>query len=144
MAALQDLATDKIATIIELAEAQAKALKSVKTHQLRNVFAAISKMRMDYKQQKMNVLRSLPKGALTDEAYEKQVGDLIYKELQTTLLFMKPKIAYAAGRIREVRPFYDFMKEAIDAVDRSSNKKKALTNFFMMMESIVAYHKFYE
>ena len=148
MSALKDLAQDDIKIIIQEAEEMAEKLKSVKTHQLRNVFSAISKMRMDYKHSKMKHSKALAqqaKGAATERSeaeFEKAVGDRIYEDLEITLLFMKPKIAYAAGRIKDVRPFYDFMKSAIEAVENSSNKGKALKHFFMLMESIVAYHKF--
>jgi CRISPR/Cas system CSM-associated protein Csm2 small subunit len=35
------------------------------------------------------------------------------------------------------------MKSAVDGVLGASNKEKALENFFLYVESIVAYHKFY-
>lgn len=110
--------------IVELAEEQAKKYKKdqLKTHQLRNVFGAISKMRTEYKKH--------------DEDYSK---------IEMDLVMLKPKLAYAAGRQKAVRMnFYPFMKNAIDAVIEAEKHDAAVKNFFALMESVIAYHKFYE
>jgi len=94
----------------------------LKTHQLRNVFSAIEKMRTKYKRL----------GKFNDE-------------LEMDLILLKPKIAYAAGRQKSVRyNFFPFLEDAVNAVDQSKNKDKAIQNFFALMESVVGYHKFYE
>lgn len=94
----------------------------LKTHQLRNVFSAIEKMRTQFKQ----------KETYTDE-------------LEMELILLKPKIAYAAGRQRSVRyHFFPFIESAIGAVESSGNKEKAMKNFFALMESVVGYHKYFE
>ena len=96
----------------------------LKTHQLRNVFSAIEKMRSVYKMNKQD-----------------------YFSIESDLILLKPKIAYAAGRQRSVRTnFFPLVEQAIDAIDRApqDNKHKALTNFFALMESVVGYHKFFE
>lgn len=93
----------------------------LKTHQLRNVFSSIEKMRTIYKANKND------------------------PNVERDLILLKPKIAYAAGRQKSVRyNFYPFVKSAIDSVSGSSDREKAIANFFALMESVVGYHKFYE
>jgi CRISPR-associated protein Csm2 len=67
-----------------------------------------------------------------------------YDKVSSQLTMLKPKLAYAAGRQTAVRAtFYPIMKSAIDGVTSANEKKRALENFFMFIESVVAYHKFY-
>ncbi len=90
----------------------------LKTNQIRNFYSAIVKMRAEF---------SRNNNQFTDE-------------LAADLAMLKPKLAYAAGRQRAVRDnFYPFMKSAIDGVIDS----KSMHKFFMLVESIVAYHKFF-
>lgn len=92
----------------------------LKTAQLRNFYAAVTRLRTEYEK---------------DESYEKVELDLI---------MLKPKLAYAAGRQKAVaKTFYPLMKNAIDGVANASNKHKALRHFFLLVESVVAYHKYH-
>ena len=60
------------------------------------------------------------------------------------MILLKPKLAYAAGRHpRQLKAFQAFMVQAIDGVVKSENKGNALTNFFDLLEAVVAYHKFH-
>jgi CRISPR-associated protein Csm2 len=91
----------------------------LKTGQIRNFYSAITRMRTDF---------SL-------HGYDK---------VSSQLTMLKPKLAYAAGRQSAVRTnFYPIMKSAIDGVTSAKDKPVALENFFMFIESVVAYHKFY-
>lgn len=97
---------------------------SIKTNQIRNVFAAINKIRA---------------------LQRKKRDDVDFAEIQRELILLKPKLAYAAGRNSNVRPFKDFLTKAIDGVIGASTDRKttALNNFYSLIESVVAYHKFY-
>lgn len=118
--ALHDLAKENAAVFVKE--------DRLKTHQLRNVFSAVEKSRNRYR----IIKREAPDAA----AYEDLVGSLI---------LLKPKIAYAAGRQKTVRyHFFPFVSDSIDAVRNSDDKEKALENFFILMESVVGYHKFFE
>lgn len=89
----------------------------LKTNQVRNFYSAIVKMRAEFKRE----------GEFTES-------------LRSQLIMLKPKLAYAAGRQRSVRDnFYPFMKAEIDKVSDT----KSLELFFMTVESVVAYHKFF-
>lgn len=98
----------------------------LKTHQLRNIFAAIENIRAGFQ----------------------RVKDEDLGELETRLILLKPKLAYAAGRQRSVRDhLFPFMENAIDAVVKVNgvtDKRKAFRNFFSLLESVVGYHKFFE
>jgi CRISPR-associated protein Csm2 len=102
----------------------------IKTHQLRNIFSAIERLRTRYQQD-----------AKAGEDARSQV-DFIDE-----LFLLKPKLAYAAGRQRAIRyHLFPFMENAIDAVDQAGEggRDKAIRNFFALMESVVGYHKYFE
>lgn len=103
----------------------------LKTHQLRNVFSAIEKMRTAYKRLQRE-----------KDPARKEKG---MAGLEMQLIMLKPKIAYAAGRQRSVRyNFFPLVESAVDAVDKARDKEGAYQKFFALMESVVGYHKFYE
>lgn len=92
----------------------------LKTAQLRNFYASLTKMRTNYRK------------------------SFNYKDIEMDMVMLKPKLAYAAGRQKAVRNhFYEFMKNAIDGTANATDQHKAVINFFLLVESVVAYHKFY-
>jgi CRISPR-associated protein Csm2 len=126
---LNDLARSSAETI-----AQKDRLK---THQLRNVFSSIEKMRTLHKR----IVKA------KDESEVKKMKD----DLEMQLIMLKPKLAYAAGRQKSVRyNFFPLVEDAVDGVDKALKSEKtedhdkAYSRFFALMESVVAYHKFYE
>lgn len=96
--------------------------REVKTNQIRNLYSAVQHIR---------VQASRP-GSDTED-------------IKRRLIFLKPKLAYASGRQKALKPLRDFLVQAIDSVVKVDNADpaKARENFFILMESIVAYHKFY-
>ncbi len=111
--------------IVQIAEQKGQEFKNkgIKTNQIRNFFAAILSIK-----NKME--------AMTEK--------FDFEKIKTDFILLKPKVAYAAGRKSEVRPFKDFIDELIDALLQSDNTTdKATKNFFTVIESVVAYHKFY-
>jgi CRISPR-associated protein Csm2 len=116
--------------IDSLAENNARTFKKdgLKTNQIRNVYAAITRLRQDFKESKKGIDST------------KEVPEAIQREL----IFLKPKLAYSAGRQKAVRTtFYPFMKKHIEEVLSATDKSKALNNFFALVEAVVAYHKFH-
>lgn len=110
--------------IVRQAESIAQQLAQkdkVKTGQIRNFYSGITRMRTEY-----------------------TAGDK--SKINRQLVMLKPKLAYAAGRQLAVKAtFYPRMCEAVDGVLNApeADKSQAYDNFFMFVESIVAYHKFY-
>ena len=110
--------------IDKTAEDYAKIFKAdgLKTNQIRNFYSAITRLRQGFVEAK----------------------ETFTPQLERELVLLKPKLAYSAGRQKAVRAhFYEFMKKYIDEVLAASNKKEAMNNFFALVESVVAYHKFY-
>lgn len=110
--------------IVREAESLAQQLAQkdrVKTGQIRNFYSGITRMRTEY-----------------------TAGDT--SKIHRQLVMLKPKLAYAAGRQLAVKAtFYPKMRDAVDGVLSApeADKSQAYDNFFMFVESIVAYHKFY-
>ncbi|MFW6275331.1 MAG: type III-A CRISPR-associated protein Csm2 [bacterium] len=61
---------------------------------------------------------------------------------------LKAKLAYAAGRNKKTKitEFYKELEKGINYVrlDNDSNAKNDITNFVKIVESIVAFHKYFE
>ena len=62
---------------------------------------------------------------------------------------LKPKLAYAVGRVKQqhknddirIKDFADVFSKAIDFVIESKDKERSFKNFVNFFEAIVAYHK---
>ena len=98
----------------------ANPYSGVKTNQIRNLYSAVQHIRVRAEQPGVD-----------------------QEDINRRLIFLKPKLAYASGRQQALRPLRNFLVPAIDSVVNSRNPRKARENFFLLMESIVAYHKFY-
>ena len=92
----------------------------IRASQVRNVYSAITKIRNDYRSSGGS-----------------------FEEVRASLVMLRPKLAYVAGRHKQVRPFRDLFDEAIEAVLGSKDTSKALGNFFALAEAVVAYHRFH-
>jgi CRISPR-associated protein Csm2 len=88
----------------------------IKANQIRNFYGAVNKLKLEYESGK----------------------DIVSK-----LVLLKPQLAYAEGRNRNTKKFTKGMYDAINKTLKTSNQNAALTNFFILVESVVAYHKFY-
>ena len=140
---MANISPEKIVQIAEL-EGEIFNLAEIKTNQIRNVYSQITAMKLILQQNK------------------NAEGKADYAALRHQLILLKPKLAYAAGRQAKIRDFvYNFMKDSIDGVINAKPTKKLLDiykdetlaqekateqayqNFFDLIESVVAYHKFY-
>jgi CRISPR-associated protein Csm2 len=107
--------------IVEIAKEKGEKFKDIKTNQLRNFFNEVVSI-------KNNML---------------SMNEFNFSLIESKLILLKPKLAYAAGRQNTIKLFKTFMDEVIDAVLKAKDKKKAIENFITLNESIIAYHKFY-
>ncbi len=94
--------------------------EGIKTNQVRNIFSTVLSLRTKLKTEKD-----------------------FTEDIHNDLVLIKPKLAYAAGRQRNVRPLYDLLSQGITATVNSKDQVKGLENFIQLVESIVAYHKFH-
>lgn len=76
-------------------------------------------------------------------------GDQIPEDLTNEIQYLRIKLAYQAGRDNtrvqrgEKKPL-ELLKEVLDTrIKNIGNSKKEFNEFATLMESIVAYHKFY-
>jgi CRISPR-associated protein Csm2 len=58
-------------------------------------------------------------------------------EIETEMVLLKPKLAYAAARQRAAKPLGEVISAAIDKV----HSKKDFERLVQLIESIIAYHK---
>lgn len=117
-----DIGTVTAEDINNIGEAQGKAFsREVRTSQLRTFYSAVNRIRVRFQQEHS-----------------------VTSPVERSLILLKPKLAYAAGRHpRQLKTFQSFMVQAIDGVVKSNDKDKALNNFFDLLEAVVAYHKFH-
>jgi CRISPR-associated protein Csm2 len=94
--------------------------RNIRVSQIRNIYSAITRIRNEY-----------------------QSSGKSFEAVHRRLVLLRPRLAYAAGRNPEVKPFQELFDKAIEAVLRSTKKNEALENFFALAEAVVAYHKFY-
>lgn len=64
-----------------------------------------------------------------------ETGD--FAKIETEVVLLKPKLAYAAARQRAAKPLSEVMSVAIDAV----HSKEDFERLVQLIESIIAYHK---
>jgi len=97
----------------------------LKTNQIRKFLDAVNNLKLSIEQEKRE--RKTDKTLL--------IGD--YPKIDTELILLKQKIAYAAAREPAVKPLKEVMDAAIDKVNNSEDFER----FFQLIESIIAYHK---
>ena len=124
-----DLAELKPEDLNAIADKKGNDFTKIKTNQIRNVFANINAIRTDFKI------------AITTKDAQDQNEKI--NKIKRDLVLLKPKLAYAAGRQNVVKSFQEFLFELINKTVNSKKLELALENFFIMVESVVAYHKFY-
>lgn len=61
----------------------------------------------------------------------------IFSEIESEIVLLKPKLAYAAARQKAAKPLSDVMSAAIDHVYSVEDFKRLV----QLIESIIAYHK---
>lgn len=123
-----DLADLMPEALNEIADEKGKEFIKIKTNQIRNVFANINLIRTNFK---------------IAATFKVQNEKKVFDEIKRDLILLKPKLAYAAGRQNVVKPFKEFLFDLINRTVNSKDPKAALENFFTMVESVVAYHKYY-
>ncbi|MBF0586929.1 type III-A CRISPR-associated protein Csm2 [Prosthecochloris sp. N3] len=99
--------------------------KKIKANQIRNFYGAVEKIKMKYARYQN----------------KKQGAEAVKQDFWLLL----PQLAYAKGRNGSTWMFCKSMKNAVEKVLDShvSSPDRALDNFFIYVESVVAYHKFY-
>ncbi|RCK71577.1 MAG: CRISPR-associated protein, Csm2 family [Ignavibacteriae bacterium] len=111
----------------------------VSSSKLRSFFTRVTSMRTYYRNP----------GKITLERF--------YEKLKREIILLKPTLAYAYGREKDLKYFYEetisLINNTINSLkeefEKNKNKKEpsfrfdSLENFFSVLEGFVAYHKFY-
>ncbi|RMH37046.1 MAG: type III-A CRISPR-associated protein Csm2 [Nitrospirae bacterium] len=115
---VKDIETVKATELVEVARKAGKQLK-------------LAGLNMNQIRRFLTELREI------ESALKHRMGDI---DLQDRVVLLRPKLAYAAGRQREqVRPLMEILDPAI----RNATSEQGFTNLLRLVESIVAYHRFY-
>jgi CRISPR-associated protein Csm2 len=102
--------------LVDDAKALAGELKGdLKSAQIRRLYGAVKILEMEFQQ---------------------AGGDFSQKDLDKIIL-LRPKLAYAANKKKEVRP----LQQVLDACLRKIEKKEDFTRFVDFFEAILAYHR---
>lgn len=111
-------------------------LKNVSMDRLVDIADAVGKAVA--KAVKMNQIRRFLDGARKVEAELKSRQD--FQMIKEQIVLLRPKLAYAAGRHKEVKD----LAEILDAAVRSAAQTQDnFIKFLRFMESIIAYHRFH-
>ncbi|MBC7108385.1 MAG: type III-A CRISPR-associated protein Csm2 [Methanomassiliicoccales archaeon] len=116
---------------VEFAEEVAKRCKDVSKSRMRTIYAWVRKSRLDLQEAKRKA----------DQPTVDQIRPII-----SDIKLLKAKLAYLAGRGKENRDerdqmnnLYEILCRVIDAV----SDEQDLEAFFSVVESILAYHRYY-
>ncbi len=121
------LITDKIKTLKE----------GLKTYPIRELVEHAEKFGPYLKRQRLetNQIRKFLDAINRLKAELAETGD--FSKIETEVVLLKPKLAYAAARQRAAKPLNEVMSVAIDVV----RDKEDFERLVQLIESIIAYHK---
>lgn len=115
---------------VEFAEEVAKKCRNVSKSRMRTIYAWVRKSRLDLQEARRKV----------DQPSDDQIRPII-----SDIKLLKAKLAYLAGRgkgnrdERDLNNLYEILCRVIDAV----SDEQDLEAFFSVVESILAYHRYY-
>lgn len=126
ISSLDNLQEYGIRTLVKHAQDFGPFLRNrrLETNQIRKFLDAINRLKAQLSQGD-----SEDDGAKDDKA--------LFKEIETDIVLLKPKLAYAAARQDAARPLSQVMSAAIDKV----HDLKDFERLVQLIESIIAYHK---
>ncbi|MBE9214598.1 type III-A CRISPR-associated protein Csm2 [Plectonema cf. radiosum LEGE 06105] len=109
----------------------------LKTYPIRELVKQAEQFGPYLKQQKLetNQVRKFLDAVNRLKADLGETGD--FTKIETEIVLLKPKLAYAAARQRAAKPLGDVMSVAIDKV----HSKEDFERLVQLLESIIAYHK---
>ncbi|HAX80743.1 MAG TPA: type III-A CRISPR-associated protein Csm2 [Cyanobacteria bacterium UBA11372] len=117
-----------IRDLVKEAEAFGKSIKDrgLKTNQIRKFLDTVNRLKVEIKVQIKNQTTDSGVIFLTD-----------LPKIDSELVLLKQKLAYASARQDAVKPLKEVMDAAIEKVEDSDDFER----FFQLIESIIAYHK---
>lgn len=109
----------------------------LKTYPIRDLVKHAEKFGPDLKQKGLetNQVRKFLDAVNRLKADLAETGE--FAKVETEVVMLKPKLAYAAARQRAAKPLNEVMSAAIDKV----HSKEDFERLVQLVESIIAYHK---
>ena len=111
---LADLSSYGAKDLVKDAERLAKSIGDLKTAQIRNIYGTVKGLEMDFKGGAFNLDR---------------------------VILLRPKLAYAANKKREVSPLQEVLDACIGKIREGDEGKKDFERFVNFFEAILAYHR---
>jgi CRISPR-associated protein Csm2 len=111
-------------------------LKSLKEYPIRKLVQHAEAFGPELKRQRLETNQIRKFLDAINQLKAKLVGD-DFSAIETEVVLLKPKLAYAAARQNAVRPLNNVMSAAIDKV----HSKEDFDRLVQLIESIIAYHK---
>lgn len=111
-------------------------LKSLKEYPIRKLVQHAEVFGPELKRQRLETNQIRKFLDAINQLKAKLVGD-DFSAIETEVVLLKPKLAYAAARQNAVRPLNNVMSAAIDKV----HSKEDFDRLVQLIESIIAYHK---
>ncbi len=112
-------------------------LKNLQTYPIRELVKHAEEFGPYLKQQRLetNQVRKFLDAVNRIKADLSETGK--FDEIETEIVLLKPKLAYAAARQRAAKPLGEVISAAIDKV----HSKEDFERLVQLIESIIAYHK---
>lgn len=119
-----------------LAFIKSDKLKSLKDYPIRQLVQQAEVFGPELKRQRLETNQIRKFLDAINQIKAKLVGD-DFSAIETDVVLLKPKLAYAAARQNSVKPLNSVMSAAIDKV----HSKEDFDRLVQLIESIIAYHK---
>ncbi|ROQ92048.1 type III-A CRISPR-associated protein Csm2 [Desulfosoma caldarium] len=123
-------------TNIKQFRAELADLKKLSMDRLVDIADAVGKAVA--RQVKMNQIRRFLDGARKVEAQLKNPED--FDKVKDQIVLLRPKLAYAAGRHRDVKDLAELLDPAVKSAAQTHDN---FMKFLRFMESIIAYHRYH-
>jgi CRISPR-associated protein Csm2 len=139
---LKSLQEYSIRKLVEHAQVFGPDLKRqrLETNQVRKFLDALNQIKAKLSEVEEKLKPAFDKIDQSDASIDekdKQKDQLRFQEIETEVVLLKPKLAYASARQDAVKPLNRVMDAAIDRV----YSKPDFDRLVQLIESIIAYHK---
>ncbi|MDI9635357.1 type III-A CRISPR-associated protein Csm2 [Kamptonema cortianum] len=135
---LKSLADYSVRELVQHSRLFGVALREqrLETNQIRKFLDAINQIKAKAIDERARILADKDTRQLTEE-YLKIVETKVFNAIESDIVLLKPKLAYAATRQNAVEPLQRVMSAAIDKTYNPEDFKRLV----QLIESIIAYHK---
>jgi len=131
-----DISSEIVKTIQNLVDENGKK-STLKTYPIRTMVEQAERFGEELKKQRLETNQIRKFLDAINRLKSKLVGNNQFSEIETEVVLLKPKLAYAAARQNVVKPLNKVISAAIDKVESKEDFERLVN----LIESIIAYHK---